>query len=152
MVERSAVSIFAVGFIYFFNVIPLPQPRADSLTKSYSCTPAPPAHCPGQVLVIASSQLEAWAQLCGDRFLHRGKLKRKPELGQEAASLIRSLTLACALLSSAAAALSLGLCGSLMLWLLAPWSCRSGVTLRWTQLHALTLGQVPGARPRHKKQ
>lgn len=43
-----------------------------------------------QVLLIASFRLEAWAQLCWDWFLPHRKPKRKPELGQKTASLIKS--------------------------------------------------------------
>lgn len=88
MVERAAISIFAMAFIYFFNMTPYPHAREASLTKPAAVSLLGALSWPGAPNCGLPSRRPT--QLCWDWFLPHRKLKRKSELGQKTASLIKS--------------------------------------------------------------
>lgn len=150
MVKRSVISIFAMAFIYFLIWLPTPTHRRIHFKKLQLC-PCSVRYL-GQVLLIAGFRLEAWAQLCWDWFLPHRKLREVWTRSENCLTHLVLLTLACALVSFLAAAFSLSLCGSVVLWFQSLWPCGGCSNHVWAQLHALTFGQVLGPRPSHKQE
>lgn len=91
MVERSAISIFAMAFIYLLIWLPTLTHERVHLQKATAVSLFCALSWPGASNCRLPSRSPT--QLCWDWFLPQRKLKRKSKLGQKTASLIKSFGL-----------------------------------------------------------